>query len=177
MFQPVILSVFEQTGHFSKAYRDAGYEVIMLDVAIDGNDVRLLNFQPGLKIHGLIACPPCTYFSKANSRKNYEENKLTALSLLDVVFRLIVLYQPEWYVIENPSESRIRHYIGEPLQKIKLSDYGYKCLKGTGLWGKFNKIKSAIKPSSRPVKFDHLSKLQRISTPPLLGKMFFLANP
>lgn len=177
MFQKTILSIYERTGHFSHAYKREGYEVIQVDSAIDGKDARTIPFQPGLNVHGIIACPPCTYFSKANTRANFEKNKTEALSLLDVIFRMIVLYRPNWYVIENPSESRIRQFIGAPTQIIRLSDYGYPCLKGTGLWGNFHKVLPAMKPKEYCKNFDRIPHNLRSSTPHLLGEYFYKSNP
>lgn len=177
MFSKTILSIYDRTGQISAAYRSAGYEVIQLDISLNGVDSRSIEYQPNLKLHGIIAAPPCIYFSKANTVKKFEINKVEALSLVDVIFRFIVLYEPKWWVIENPSESRLWRYIGEPKQKIKLSDYGYSSLKGTGLWGNFNKIKKHSKPQKPLRPLDTLSQLNRSVTPLGLGIEFFKANP
>lgn len=175
MFKTII-SLYDYTGHFSAPWKAAGYQVICIDKQIDNQDARKIRYQPGLNVEGVIGAPPCIFFSKANSLENFNTNLIEALSTVDAFMRYVVLYSPKWYVLENPSESRVWRYIGEPKQKIKLYDFGYPALKGTGLWGKFNKVKKAAHSQVTPIKFQNLPKSLRSVTPVQLGEAFFKAN-
>lgn len=58
-----ILSLCDYSGTWSKPYRDAGYDVIQIDLQRGGQDVRLL--QREKDVHGILAAPPCTCFARA----------------------------------------------------------------------------------------------------------------
>jgi hypothetical protein len=60
-----ILSLCDLTGNWSRPYEEAGYDVVRIDIQL-GQDVRLLRFDP-MPIHGILAAPPCTHFSRAGA--------------------------------------------------------------------------------------------------------------
>lgn len=67
-FAKTILSLCDYTGAWSDPYRDAGYDVIMVDLA-NGKDVRLLPYPTG-RVHGILAAPPCTHFALSGTRNS-----------------------------------------------------------------------------------------------------------
>lgn len=172
-----ILSLYDFSGQFSNAYRTAGYEVIQVDYMLNGIDVRLMKHAAARSIHGIIACPPCTYFSQANKIPSIGQLQ-EGLSCADAVFRLVCIYRPQWYVIENPAKSRLWQYIGKPKQIVNLNWFGYSAIKPTGLYGSFNPIKlDNTICNTNPVKFEQVKKSERSTTPLLLGDLFFQSNP
>lgn len=171
-----ILSLYDRTGNFSKPYRDAGYQVIQLDKLYNGIDVRTLPFRTDWNIHGIIAMPPCTYFSKARLKPTAAQ-LLEGLSTVDAVYRLVALYNPHFYVIENPDRGRLQAYIGKPLQVFPLGAFGFTTAKPTALFGRFNPVKVPAWIPAAQVNFEDLKHSDRCVTPVSLGKAFFEANP
>lgn len=171
-----ILSLFDYSGNWSRPYRDNGYEVIQVDILLNSIDVRLLKYLDSRNIHGILACPPCTYFSQARSKPTNDE-LIIGLSTADAVFRMVQIYKPKFYCIENPYKSRLWHYIGKPKQVINLNWFGYECYKKTGLYGSFNKVKCNSEHANTNIKqFESIEKKERSTTPELFGKAFFEVN-
>jgi site-specific DNA-cytosine methylase len=62
-----ILSLFDHSGEWSKPYRDAGYEVVQVDIK-NGIDILGWDYKVYDKVHGILAAPPCTDFALSGSR-------------------------------------------------------------------------------------------------------------
>jgi hypothetical protein len=113
-----ILSLCDFTGNWSETYREAGYEVVRIDLQ-HGQDVRLLKF-PG-RVHGILAAPPCTHFSRAGAshwKNKGEDAILEGLAIVDACLRLITVCQPDWWALENPI-GRLKDYIGPPPVEVR----------------------------------------------------------
>lgn len=183
-----VLSLFDYTGNWSKPYRDAGYEVVQVDLQRGDGDARLLKHL-GRPVHGILAAPPCTKFAVSGARwKRSEAEMVEALSMVDVVARCVVLYRPKWWVFENPVGTLIRWW-GPPRVYFNPCDFGGylsppgdRYTKKTGLWGDFNV------PEKRPVEPTEGSKMHllppsperanlRSATPMGFARAFFEANP
>lgn len=187
LFPPVILDLFSHSGNFSRPYKEAGCEVIQIDIRLGHEDIRLLPYIEGKYIDGIIACPPCQKMSKARNKPTDSE-LIESLSCFDAVARLVVLYKPSFWVFENPFHSRIRKFYGPPRQRIVMSRFGFPSSKETGLWGNFNIVKypevieahpSALTKSRscrRSKEFENMNANQRAETPVGLGQAFFKAN-
>lgn len=147
-----ILSLCDLTGTWSKPYVDAGYNVIQVDLQRGADqDIRLLAKREE-PVHGLIMQPPCTQFTVAGSRwwkKKGPGPLLEALALVDACMRAVVIYQPAWWVLENPV-GRLGTYLGKPAHIFHPWHYaGYResvgkdvprtdrYTKQTCLWGSF----------------------------------------
>ena len=133
---PVILDLCGGTGSWSKSYRDAGYDVRIIDPLADGTDVRLFE-TPEYKVHGILAAPPCTHFAISGARwwkGKGEEALLDGLSVVDACLRIIYATKPEWWVLENPV-GRLRKYIGDYKLIFQPWEYGDPWTKRTCLWG------------------------------------------
>lgn len=123
-----ILSLYDLSGEWSKPYRRAGYDVIQMDKQLDGRDARLLqvNELPGT-IHGILAAPECTMFANCGSKhKRTSAQMVEALSLVDLVFRLVVLYEPDWWVIEQPNGTLSRWLDMKPKRLVKMTFHPYQ---------------------------------------------------
>lgn len=183
-----ILSLCDYTGNWSQPYREAGYNVIQVDLQ-HGSDVRLLKY-PG-RVHGVLAAPPCDHFANVGARwwAGWGEAELMeALALVDACLRPVVAGKPKWWVLENP-KGRLRDYLGPPQMKIQPHEYGDPYSKETWLWGDFTP------PFKQPVEFDitqepgrpgsrdRTSKLsssaknKRAATPLGFAYAFYNANP
>jgi hypothetical protein len=171
----IILDLCGGTGSWSKPYKDAGYDVRVIDLP---NDVRLLHKQTE-KIHGILAAPPCTRFSYARNRYPPTDEELKdSLSIVDACLRLIMICSPVWWALENPI-NKLRWYLGEPVFKFYQWEFGDAGHKPTGLWGSFNSpIKTPghrTKPSTWKTSKANAHPLDAI-TPPSFAQAFFTAN-
>lgn len=165
MTRKLILSLCDRTGNWSRPYEeDPDYEVKRVDLA-DGHDVRLLRFSPRVRVHGILAAPPCTHLSRAGSpsfSRKGEQAVLEALSVVDACVRIAHAYRPEWWALENPV-GRLKHWLGPCSWTFNPADYGAYLLDGeksvvcplfpaqdaytkrTCIWG------TAKKPALKPV--------------------------
>lgn len=220
-----ILSLCDYSGRWSQPYRDAGYNVIQIDLK-RGNDVRLMEKleyrvtdpgDTGLKendllteaeykqvkckakrdatIHGILAAPPCTEFSAAGARwwKDKDPALLTeALSLVDACLRAVMIYQPEWWVMENPV-GRVQRWIGKKVYTFQPHEfagwlpeeeqYDEQYTKETWLWGQFEEPKTKELPPVQGSKMwakyggkSERTKELRSLTPRGFALAFFNAN-
>lgn len=171
-----ILSLYDYSGNWSQPYRDNGYEVIQIDSRLNNTDARLLKYVENRQIYGILACPPCTYFSQARKKPNNSE-LIEGLSTADLVFRMVQLYKPKFWCIENPGKSRLWRYIGKPKQIVLLSWFGFTAKKPTGLYGSFNNV---ILPNNigniNTNKFEDIYRSERSTTPVEFAKYFFQVN-
>ncbi len=177
-----IISLCDFTGSWSQPYRDAGYDVIQVDVK-HGHDVRLFKALP-FPVRGVLAAPPCTHFASSGARwwaGKGQEALLEGLAVVDACMRIIAVHSPQWWVLENPV-GRLRNYLGSPSMSFDPCDYGDDYTKKTLLWGNFTH------PEKRRVAPTAGSKMHRLPpsperqslrsvTPPMFAKAFFEANP
>lgn len=174
----MILDLCGGTGAWSEPYREAGYDVRIVDPHVDGTDVRLMK-HPG-EVHGILAAPPCTVFSYARNRYKPNDNELrSALSIVDACLRLAVVCQPEWWALENPV-NKLRRYLGPPKWAFRHWEYGDAAEKPTGLWGEFTP--PMLEPGERTKPSTYKTSTQNASpedaiTPPGFAQAFFEANP
>lgn len=189
--RPVVLSLCDRTGSWSKSYADAGYRVITVDMQpAEGEhpnrehwqrSVRLLPL-PDFRVHGILAAPPCTMFASSGARwVRTDEQMEDALAVVDACLRLVHACRPRWWALENPV-GKLGQYLGPPAYYFQPSDFGDRYTKRTCLWGDFNP------PQKQPVNPTEGSKMHRMApgperqnlrsvTPPGFARAFFEANP
>ena len=146
-----ILSLCDLTGEWSRPYKEAGYDVITVDIQRGEDfDVRLIRFGDFPPVHGILAAPPCTEFASSGARWWAGKGKaplLEALSIVDACLRLVHVMRPKWWALENPV-GRLRHYIGPPSYSFDPCDHGDPYTKRTQLWGQFNEpVKCPVEPT------------------------------
>lgn len=179
-----ILSLCDASGVWSRPYAEAGYDVRRFDLQ-DGTDIRHLEY-PG-PVHGILAAPPCTVFSKAGLwRERSPEELLEGLSVVDACLRLVAVCRPSWWALENPA-GRLRRYLGPPRFRFDPCDYGDPWTKGTYLWGVFAEPMPdglwvgarSVHPSQgdRTTRLTGTDKAQRSKTPEGFARAFFACNP
>ena len=183
MNSKIILDLCGGSGNWSKFYREAGYDVRIIDPLINGPDIRFLEFQ-NEKIHGILAAPPCTVFANSGARwKRSKEEMLGGLSIMDACLRAVVIYQPKFWVLENPV-GKMKRFLGTPKMYFNPCDYGDPYTKKTCLWGNFNvPLKTPVEPtegSKMHLRYGGKSdktKRERSKTPLGFARAFFEANP
>lgn len=168
-----ILSLFDYSGSWSKPYRDAGYNVIQVDIKHGQDvfevmeDVIMQKVDNGnTSVYGVLAAPPCTDFAVSGAwcwqkketqpaayksdRTMLEFKNTTELSIFLVLATLEIIeqLQPKFWAIENPVGriSKLIFELGNPWY-FQPYEYGDAWTKKTGLWGKFNiPVKNPVEP-------------------------------
>jgi len=129
----LILHLCADIGSDSQPYReDDAYEVICV-----GKDIGVENYHPPKKVHGIIANPPCTEFSRARAGGK-SGNVEIGLKLVRECQRIIAECWPNFYVIENPATGALKQEWIEPDYAYEPWWFGSPWTKRTALWGKFN---------------------------------------
>jgi hypothetical protein len=196
---PAILSLFDFTGEWSKPYREAGYEVIQIDIK-NGIDILKWNykqFAPGyFKI--ILAAVPCTDYALSGAAwfeaKDNDGRTDASQMLVAKTKEIIEYFKPEAWVIENPMSRihKLNEWMGQPILKFNPCDFaGYSEIpeknrynKQTWLWGKFNiPEKKRIEPLQKEFpghlklggKSERTKELRSI-TPDGFAKAFFQFN-
>lgn len=176
-----ILSLFDYTGTWPQPYKEAGYEVICLDIK-NGDDVFDVDAEWVEKngpFQGIMAAVPCTDFSVSGAQywpaKDEDGRTEQSVALLNKTLQVIKLANPEWWVIENPV-GRIKNWIGKPKLYFNPCDFGGYLAEGekthdmapaqdaytkkTGLWGNFNEPKKIpVEPQKSCKQGSWLQKL------------------
>lgn len=177
-----VLSLCDYTGRWSEPYRNAGYDVVQVDLQ-RGADVRLFEALPH-PVRGVLAAPPCTDFAGSGARwwaQKGDEALLDSLAIVDACCRIVLVHRPQWWVLENPV-GRLRRWLGEPVMSFDPNEYGDPYTKRTLLWGRFNP------PLKHPVEAVAGSMMHRLSpspdrsarrseTPGGFAAAFFAVNP
>lgn len=174
-----VLDLCGGTGAWSSPYREAGYDVELVDSLVDGRDARLLQRLRG-HFQGVLAAPVCTVFSYARNRyPPTEAETLHALSLVDACHRIIRVQQPRWWAMENP-RNKLRRYLGPPRLEFYQWEYGDAGHKPTCIWGDFTvpmkQPRPRTKPSTWRTRQENASPSDAI-TPSGFARAFFISNP
>lgn len=162
-----VLSLFDYSGSWSRPYREAGHNVIQIDIKL-GIDIMSINadwmyeniFAQFETVDGILAAPPCTDFAVSGAQywgeKDADGRTAKSIELVYQTIRIIDLCQPDWWVLENPV-GRIDKLVPE-LQAFgpwwfQPHWFGDAYTKKTGLWGTF----------TRPSKFNNVEP-ERVSS-------------
>ncbi len=193
MKSKIILDLCGGTGAWSRPYKDAGYDVRI--ITYPNNDIKC--YAPPQNVHGILAAPPCTHFSRVRTTPREPRNLRVGFSAVESCLRIIWecnFNSPlQFWALENPYALLI-NFLGAPSMVFDPSEFGDKHNKKTALWGKFNhpkKIMTKQKFTSLAVKNDAFRKIpeeyirdpfmrkdavQRSITPEKFAQAFFEAN-
>jgi len=188
--KPVILSLFDHSGNWSKPFKDYGYDVYQIDLKL-GIDILTIEKHdlPISQVVGILAAPPCTDFSGSGAQywkaKDTDGRTDASLALVDKTLE-IISWCPNlrFWVLENPVGRlpKLRPALGAPWY-FQPHWYGDAYTKKTGLWGNFNKElpknEVAPDPNSWIMKLGGKSertKELRSATPIGFANAFFQAN-
>lgn len=174
----VILDLCAGTGAWSEPYvQHGGYRVVRISlpdydvtkVCITDRHITFLGLSdiriPLVQIHGILAAPPCTVFSLANTRQTYalRPDWLAGLVAVQACERIIRACMAkgytEFWALENPF-GHLRKFLGVPRLTFEAWWYDSEVpwVKKTDLWGYFNKPKRVVADEDRPAR---LSNAQR----------------
>lgn len=194
MERTIILSLFDRSGVWADAYREAypDYTVVQFDVQRDpAEDVRAQDWAKyGDAVRGVIMQPPCTEFARSGARwwKDKDPALLRdALALVWECARAVGETDPDWYVLENPV-GRLKRYIGDwsfifnPCEFAGYADDPDEeaYTKRTCLWGRFNHPTPDPRNPVLGSKMHRMSsraKHARSRTPQGFARAFAEANP
>jgi hypothetical protein len=136
----LIVSLFDYTGIWSQPYRDAGYDVLQIDIQ-HGRDIY--NEAIPDYVQGMIIQPPCTHFANSGAKwfqeKDQDGRTEEGVNLVLESLRWVYTCKPKWWVLENPA-GRIHKLVpelGQPAAKFSPHQYGEPYRKTTWLWGSF----------------------------------------
>lgn len=176
-----VLSLCDHSGAWSKPWLDAGYTVRRIDLQ-DGENVITLPYLP-TPPRVILAAPPCDHLANSGARwwaSKGEAALLEAMSVVDACLRMVAIYRPKVWALENPC-GRLSRFIGPHAHSFNPCDYGDPYTKRTLLWGEFTM------PQKNPVDATEGSKMHllgqskarknlRSKTPGGFAEAFFLAN-
>jgi hypothetical protein len=143
-----ILFLCEQSGRTASPWRKGGYSTVCIDLAVDGQDVRLVDVRElvstarrhKLRFVGCFAMPPCTHLAGSGARwwaAKGDQALLEALSVSDACIRIAESLRPHglrWFALENPV-GRLSRFLGPPRMTFQPCDFGDPYTKRTCLWG------------------------------------------
>lgn len=196
-----ILSLCDFTGNWPRPYREAGYEVLQVDLKLGGDVLELAQHPEQLPpIHGILAAPECTAFTNSGAQywkaKDADGRTAEGLRLVDACLDIIDYCHPTWWALENPvgrlpSLRPVR--LGPPQFYFDPCDYGDPYTKRTCLWGVFVPPLPlfiggdwSVEPEIVCSQGSWLQRLPgqgsrtkelRSTTPEGFARAFFLANP
>ena len=189
-----ILSLFDYTGNWSKPYRDAGYDVIQVDIK-HGQNVYLIDPAEYPFIHGILAAPPCTDFAGSGARwwadKDEDDRMFESLYKTLSVIWYLKHRDGCWWCLENPVgrlNSMVPALADYGPWYFQPCDYGDPYTKKTGLWGEFVAPLPLFVGEVRAVEAVEGSRMHRLPpsseraalrsmTPPGFARAFFEVNP
>lgn len=199
MSDKIILSLCDFSGNWSRPYKEAGYEVIQVDLKT-GGDARLwptiISESPRLssqlmdirdyigRVHGVLSAPVCTAFAGSGARHPRSDDELReGLALVDACFRISHVLQPTFWALENPI-GKLNKWLGDPQFRFQPCNFGDPYTKKTNLWGRFNIPAQSPREPTEGSKM-HLryggkserTKAARSITPMGFARAFFQANP
>lgn len=184
--KPIILDVFGGSGSWSDPYREAGYDVQLVDITM-GRDVLSYHWT-GPPAVGVLLAPPCTEFAGSGARWWAGKDPAllnAALALVHAALRLRDEARPRWWALENPVGrlARMVPELGPWSYTFQPYEYGDNMKKRTCIWG------DHVQPSKNPIEptegADWVHRMapgpdraaRRSITPPGFARAFYLANP
>lgn len=185
----IVLDLCGGTGAWSKPYVDKGYDVKLItlpnyDVTKAELEDRRVIFRsenpsvtPTLKVKythvkGVLAAPPCTEFSLANTRQAYAlrpdwRGGLVAVQACERVIRECMSGGwTDWWALENPF-GHLRKFLGVPRLTFEAWWYDEDApyVKRTDLWGYFKTPKRLVSDEDRPARLSNQERNQHRQTP------------
>ena len=112
---PRLLELFSGTGSFGKVFREAGWEVLSIDLCADFApdlcedvlEIPLDRWPEGYFSH-VHASPPCTCFSRCRTNAKEPPDMLTARRMVLHSLCLIRAIKPKTWTLENPATGTLK---------------------------------------------------------------------
>lgn len=109
-----LLSLFDSTGAWSRPFRQAGWDVIQIDLD-HGHDINDFCCESLIEefgifdngpIDAIMSATPCTDWTNSGARwwkdKDADGRTAAALELHLQTYRTVEFVKPDWWVLENP---------------------------------------------------------------------------
>lgn len=154
-----IISLFDYSGNWSRPYREAGFNIIQIDIKL-GIDIFTWDYSNIKECYGILAAVPCTDYALSGAKWFAQKDKggrtMESNKLVIKVKEIIDYFKPSFYAIENPMSRihKLNPWMGQP--RLKFNPYDYAMYdpnpedsayqKETWLWGQFNI------PAKRPLE-------------------------
>lgn len=148
-----IISLYDYTGNWSKPYREAGYNVVQVDIQ-NGIDILTWDYSLDIsKVYGILIAQPCTDYAVSGARhfavKDADGRTAESQKLVAKTKEIIEYYNPNFWALENPKTRihKINNWIGQrPKFVFNPCDFAKydpvpdnsRYNKETWLFGKFN---------------------------------------
>jgi site-specific DNA-cytosine methylase len=139
-----LLELFAGTGCIGKAFREAGWEVVSLDIdpksgADIVSDILAWDYRSYDKGHfdAVWASPVCTMYSVARTTAKTPRDLLWADSLVRRTLEIIEYFEPIVWGFENPASGLLKHrdvVAGLHCKDVSYCMYGFKYRKYTRIW-------------------------------------------
>ena len=178
--EKIIYDLCGGTGAWSDPYAENGYDRRI--ITLPNMDVRLYEYIKE-EVYGVLCAPPCNHLAGSGARwwkEKGEKALIDALSVADACMRIVSIYKPVFWALENPV-GRLRRFYGNPELIFNPCDYGDPYTKKTLLWGNFNTPKRNYVEPKEGSKMHLLPPSKnraalRSITPPRFAQAFFEAN-
>ena len=161
-----ILSLFDYSGNWCKPYREAGYNVIQVDLK-SGTDIMTWSYTQLGSVYGILAAIPCTDFALSGARWFTEKDRngqtKKSIKLVERTLEIINYFNPVFWCIENPM-TRIHKLVPE-IGKVQFKFHPFEFAqydpisrnsqysKMTWLFGKFNRPVKKSMPNIDGTKY------------------------
>ena len=192
MKNKIILDLCGGTGSWSQPYKDAGYDVHVITLP----DFDVLNYKPPQNVYGVLAAPPCTKFSKADTsktraQKDFTEGMETVNACMQIIWKLQQKGAPlEFWALENP-QGYLSRFLGRSVFRFQHWEFGEENLalatKRTEIWGYFNNPTKTVNCRNIPkvqrhtlgggnIHWAKITPEERAKTCKGFAKAFYLKN-
>lgn len=185
----VILDLCGGTGSWSKPYKEAGFEVVVITLPEFNvgdwwivDDVIRFRKQvwkrdggeyleiPIKDIYGVLAAPPCTMFSLARTTAKLPRDLVGAIATVNSCLKIIHSLQEhgdflKFWAIENP-RGHLRKFLGNPPYSFCHWEFDSESAldKPTDIWGRFNPPKPTVR--TKPKRESRRKKEWQSPRPP-----------
>lgn len=195
-----LLSIFDFTGNWASPYKQAGWEVVLIDIKHQDGHKDKLNWDIANTtlaqveslgpFDGVLAALPCTDFAASGARwwadKDKDGRTKKSVQLAQRTLEIINFISPSFWALENPVGRlhKLLPEIGRPAMYFNPCDYGDPYTKKTALYGSFNTnlIKNPVPPTEGSKMWrlyggkSERTKQARSQTPMGFAAAFFQAN-
>ena len=133
-----VISLCDYSGVWSQPYRDAGYDVLQIDLKLGSNALlfpsapsevgrfprEFADIKPYVgKTRAVLAAPVCTVFSGSGAKHTRtDEDIIKGLQLVDASYRIAYATKAEVFALENPVGKLIK-WLGNPLLRFQPHHY------------------------------------------------------